>query len=174
MIDWKLEIVRVVYWKQIAHQHDPEHTLPWHFPEVAARPDRIAAAEQAAGASFPGQYKEFLGFADGWKGFHVNTDLFGTGDFLDGRSLRVLRRPDVQSFIRKAGLERVIPVGASDVDSDVFLLALDTSKVLPGGVVWFGDDEVDRYQSFHEFFASMVNYNAYIAKKMQEEHPDGR
>jgi hypothetical protein len=45
------------------------------------------------------------------------------------------------------------------------------SRTLPGGVVWFVNEEVDRYESFGEFFGSMVNYNAIIAKKLSSKRP---
>ena len=167
-IDWKIEIARIAYWKQVAADHDTKKALPWHLPRVGAKPKSILLAENAVGISFPQQFKEFLGYADGWQGFHVLTDLFGTNDFLEGRSKSVRQRPELASFLEARDLSEteVVPIGASDFDLDVFLLFSNDSKMLPGGVLWFANEEVDRYGSFADFFSAMVNYNAKIAQKL--------
>jgi len=167
-IDWKAEIARIVYWKQIAADHDTKRALPWHLPRVGAKLEDIASAENAITTSFPQQFKEFLSYADGWQGFYVLTDLFGTKEFLDGQSRSVRQRPELVAFLEAKNLNEteVVPIGASDLDLDVFLLFSQNSKMLPGGVLWFANEEVDRYESFAEFFSAMVNYNARIAKKM--------
>jgi hypothetical protein len=163
--DWKAEIVRVAYWKQIA-AHDP--ALPWHLPRLAASPDMIAAAEAAVGVSFPAEFKQFLGYANGWRNFFIAVDLFGTDDFLAGRAAEVMKRPELRAFIDTTGLleDEVFVVGATDLDLDVFLLVSPKSKLLPGGVVWFASEEVDRYPTFSDFFAAMVNYNAGTAQEV--------
>ncbi|WP_211473824.1 SMI1/KNR4 family protein [Collimonas humicola] len=168
--DWKSEIARIVYWKQIAADHDKKKALPWHLPRVGAKPENIASAEKIIGTSFSHQFKEFLGYADGWQGFHVLTDLFGTKEFIDGKSNLVLKRPELAAFLDTNNLSdaEVISIGASDFDLDVFLHFSPSSKMLPGGVLWFANEEVDRYESFAEFFTAMVNYNARIAQKMAE------
>jgi hypothetical protein len=159
-----------VYWKQCAAEHDKGKALPWHLPRVGAKPQSIAAAEHAVGVSFPAQFKEFLSYADGWEGFYVFTDLFGTKEFLEGKPKKVLQRPELLAFLRtkKLNEREVVPIGASEIDLDVFLLFSATSEMFPGGVLWFASEEVDRYSSFSEFFSAMVNYNARIANKMAE------
>lgn len=170
MIDWKLEIARMGHWKQIAANYDPEHLYPFHIPGVAASPFLIAATEAAAGVQFPAQYKEFLGYGDGWRALLRYTDLFGTNDFRSGRSRRVQKRPDIVAFVRDHGLECSVPVGSSPEDAEVFLLVPEESKILPGGVVWYFNEEIDRFDSFHEFFASMINYNAELATMMKHDY----
>lgn len=166
--DWKADIARVVYWKQIAAEHDRANALPWKLPRVGATPQAIDAAERTLGRRLPSQFREFLGFADGWQGFHISTDLFGTPDFVGRRDQVVMERPEVQDFMSGASLRshEVVAIGASDFDLDVFLLVADEARELPGGVLWFAGQEVDRYPSFHDFFAAMVNYNARIADKL--------
>lgn len=167
-IDWKAEIARIVYWKQIAADHDTNKALPWHLPRVGATPESIAMAEHAIATPFPQQFKEFLRYADGWQGFYVTTNLFGTKEFLDGGAGLVRRRPELAAFLSDKNLNEieVIPIGASDFDLDVFLLFSEKSKILPGGVLWFANEEVDRFDSFEQFFSAMVNYNARIAQKL--------
>jgi hypothetical protein len=169
-IGWAAEISRISYWKQIAADHDKAKALPWHLPRVGAKPESIALAEKAVGASFSIEFKEFLGYANGWQGFHLLTDLFGTKEFLEGKSQSVLRRPELAAFLEANDLHEVdvFSIGSSDLDLDVFLHFSPNSKILPKGVLWFANEEVDRYASFPEFFSAMVNYNARIAQKMMD------
>lgn len=168
--DWKAEITRVVYWKQIAAEHDTNKALRWHLPKLGATAEEISRAERASGRVFSSEFREFLSHANGWPGFYVLVDLFGTADFVNGRALKVLERPELASFIRESGwrIEDVAPIGASELDVDVFLHISPASTALPGGVVWFAHEEIDRYATFHEFFAAMVNYNARIAGKLSQ------
>ena len=161
-----LEITRIAYWKQRLAKHDPDKVFPWHLPKVPASPDRVARAQEIAGFRFPKDYAEFLTFSDGWPGFHILTDLFGAQDFLSGRSRAVMQRSDVKDFCADNKIDRgqVAAVGASDQHVDVFFLFSDQSAFLPGGVLWFASEEIDRYSTFGEFFCSMVNYNAMLAQ----------
>lgn len=166
--DWKVEISRIVYWKQIAADHDKQKLLPWHFPRVGATPENIAMAEQVVGTKFSQQFKDFLSCADGWQGFYILTNLFGTKEFLEGKSKAVLKRPELATFLEANHLQEseVVPIGASDFELDVFLNFSQDSKLLPGGILWFANEEVERFESFAEFLSAMVNYNAKIAQKM--------
>jgi hypothetical protein len=168
MIDWKAEISRMVYWKQMIADNDRLNAYPWHFPRVGATHEDVALAEKSVGHSFSPQYDEFLRHANGWQGFVVAIDLFGTKDFLDGRSQKVMQRTELSAFVEKhgCGSDEFMPIGASDTDLDVFLHFSPSAKTLPGGVLWFANEEVDRYESFADFFAAMVNYNARIAQRV--------
>jgi SMI1/KNR4 family protein SUKH-1 len=170
LADWKAEISRIVHWKQISAENDKLKALPWHLPKVGASEEDVAHAEAFMGTKFSSELKEFLTLANGWKGFHVLTDLFGTDDFLSGRAHEVLRRPELAEFITAQGWSRgeATPIGASDLDLDVFLHISPESSVLPGGVVWFASEEVDRYLTFHDFLSAMVNYNARVANKLAQ------
>src|SRR6266581_4706231 len=152
LADWRAEISRIVHWKQISAEHDKLKALPWHLPKAGASEEQIARAESFLGTKFSPELKEFLTFANGWEGFHVLIDLFGTNDFLSGRAHQVLRRPELAEFIVNQGWSpgEATPIGASNFDLDVFLHISPDSSVLPGGVVWFASEEVDRYNAFHE------------------------
>jgi hypothetical protein len=165
--DWKVEIARVIYWKQLIAERDQE--FPWHLPQVAAKNDRIEAAQHASGIEFSSQYRDFLSHADGWLGFYMWADLFGTTEFISGLSRNVSQRPRLLELLRGCGLDprEVAPIGASDSIDDVFVLVSAKSRTLPGGVVWFVETEIDRYESFVEFFGSMVNYNARLAEQLK-------
>ena len=170
--DWKAEIARLVYWKQVIAENDKSGALPWKLPRVGAKPEEMADVEAALHQKLPTQYREFLSLANGWEGFYVCTNLFGTSDLAGQLARSVMERLDVQAYMSSSpwSLGEVMPIGGSDVDVDVFLLVLDDATNLPGGVVWLAGEEVDRYSSFHDFFAAMVNYNARIANKLAEQN----
>jgi hypothetical protein len=174
-MNWKAEISRIVHWKQVAAEHDRNKALPWYLPRVAAKREDILSVESKLGVKFPDEFAEFLELANGWQGFHVLTDLFGLQELNDGKSQLVLQRPELRELLRVAGIneQHAIVIGASDLDLDVFVLVSSDSLVLPGGVIWFASEEVDRYETFADFFSAMVNYNARIAQKMVERFNGG-
>ena len=98
------------------------------------------------------------------------TDLFGTEEFLCGKSKLVLQRPELVAFLKTINLREtdVVVIGSSEFDLDVFLYVSVDSKILPGGVLWFANEEVDRYESFAEFLSAMTNYNAKIAQRLAQ------
>jgi cell wall assembly regulator SMI1 len=161
----------MAYWKQLATEHDKRHILPWHLPRVAAVDQAIVSAEKFSAFKFPEDYRNFLKYADGWLGFHISTDLFGTEEFLSGKAKRVLDRREINEYMRETGFvpSDYIPIGSSDVGLEVFLLISPNANKVPGGVIWFVSDEIERFQSFGEFFSSMVDYNVRIANKMKDE-----
>ena len=116
--DWKTEIARIAYWRQVAAEHDELHALPWHLPRVGASPAEIRKAQETANFNFPAEYSEFLMFANGWKGFFVSTDLYGTSDFLSGRFRSTLESPELRAFLARMGIDarQALTVGSSDFD----------------------------------------------------------
>lgn len=166
--EWKSEIARIVHWKQFAAEHDSNRAIPWNLPRVGANLDQIDLAETKVNMPFSAEYKQLLSLANGWKGFCIWTDLFGTEDFLSGRAEEVRNRPEVKDFLERSPFAAadVVPIGASDKELDVYLLVSPRSAVMPNAVVWWANEEVDRYATFREFFAAMVNYNARIANKL--------
>lgn len=166
--DWKTAIATLVQCKQRIADRDRLDALPWHLPAVAASDDRIADAERAAGFAFPSAYRRFLAHADGWRGFYVLVDLFGTADIVDGGARDVLVRPEVASFVRTIGSDQVIAIGASEQETDVFLLVGPDSAALPGGVIWWADEEIDRFDDFAAFFTAMIAYNERVAERLAD------
>ena len=174
-VDWKADIVRIAYWKQVAAEHDALRALPWHLPAVGASEAEISAAQDGAGVQFAPEFKDFLRHADGWRGFYVLTDLFGTSDFSAGRSQLALNREDVAEFLASKSIreQEAYVLGASELDLDVFIGLSPHAATLPGGVIWMAGVEVERYSSFSCFLASMVNHNARIAKQLASQGGQG-
>lgn len=169
MLNWKAEIARIAYWKQVAAENDRDKALPWHLPRVGASRELISRAERALGIQFPGDYVEFLAHANGWAAFHVLTDLFSIDELVSRK--RQSLSGELTGFLRTHGVVdgAFAVIGGSDADLDVFVLFSEASAFLPCGVLWFAADEVERYKSFSDFFSAMANYNAVIAQQLLDE-----
>lgn len=146
--------------------YDADHRHLWEFrpPAPAASPSRLAEVEAALHRPLDPGYRALLEHADGWPAFYQSVDLFGTTDLLGGpqflHAQRMLEELDEVSLDASSLLRGdLMPIAASRVDTDMFLVVRGGSAP-SGTVVWFGAGaEVERYPSFEEFFLAMLDYN---------------
>ncbi|MGM9922215.1 MAG: SMI1/KNR4 family protein [Bhargavaea sp.] len=163
MSSWKDHIAVMHLVKQELVKRDKDKLWPHHLPEVGATEEQLQAAEMALGFSLDSQYREFLLYADGWKGFIQTVDLFGSGQLTgsgvldDAMALLDSVEPDVLECSGVAK-EHLLPIAASSFDKDLFVIALQGSPA-PGTVIWFAGEEIDRFQNFEDFFLAMIDYN---------------
>lgn len=162
--DWKSEILKGVQIPQRIEALDRGRLWQRHLPEVAAPDDEIAATEEGLGFKLDPRYQEFLRNANGWRSFYQSVDLFGTLSLLGAApmdsALRQLRAMQPSDFEMAVGmpLADVLPIGASSVQRDMFLITSPWSSK-PGIVLWFASREVDRFATFDEFYLTMLDYN---------------
>lgn len=162
-MNWKEEIVKLVYIKQQIAERDLRHLWPHHLPEVAATRAEISAAEAALGFPLDDRYKDFLLFANGWKGFYQSVDLFGTFDLIDSERAshahKLTKAIDTAAWMEAGeNIEHVLPIAATPVDLDIFLIAKSSARK-PGSVIWFAGGHVETFPDFEEYFLAMVDYN---------------
>ena len=64
-----------------------------------------------------------------------------------------------EGVLKNSGFKRqeLLPIAATSVDKDLFVMTLPNSQS-PGIVLWFAGEEVDRFQSFDDYFLAMVEY----------------
>ena len=162
--DWRPEIIRMIQIKQAIADADTDGVWEFHLPRVAATSEELADVEHALGFRLDAGYREFLGYADGWPSFFQSVDLFGVDDLAGGPRMDVARQmlgaiePVV---IEQAGLRGtpLIPIGATTVDLDLFVMpVMDGQQVPP--VVWLAGYEVDRFETFEDYVLAMIEYNA--------------
>ena len=172
MKNWKLAIVALARAKELVNTHDKYNAFPWHLPRVAATADRIAEAEHASGITFSDDYRSFLQHADGWKSFNISVDLFGTEDVLEGRAKSVKQREAIASYIDTVGLSAhdVLPIAASETETDVFLLVSAANTAMPGKVLWWGDEEIEHFEDFWSFFVTIIGYTENRAKMLATKY----
>jgi hypothetical protein len=168
--DWRLEIVRMVQIKQAIAEADAKHGWQYQLPKVAATGEALRDVEEMLGFRLEAEYREFLSYANGWQAFMLEIDLFGVDD-LAGSPAMVAARRLTESLepvaLEEAGLlgAQLVPIGASGVDRDLFLMqVMDGVQVPP--VLWFSGGEVDRYETFHDFVLAMIEYNAQDLKEL--------
>lgn len=161
--DWRPEIVRLVQLKQAIAEADAHGLWEFHLPGVAATPADLDALETTLGARLDGQHRELLRYANGWPSFMQSVDLFGVDDLAGGPRMDVARSAldSIEPVVlHGAGLRdtRLLPIAASTVDLDVFVMPVINAAAQPP-VVWFAGSEVDRFPTFHDFILAMIGYN---------------
>lgn len=171
--DWRPPIVEMVMVKRDLAEWDPKGIFPNFLPEVAATEEAIRDAEQSLGVTFDKEHRGFLAFADGWKCFHQNVTLMSTGELVSGP----LRDAALEAFeyapeaLEELGRppEGLLPIAASLEQADVFVMPIDDG-VVGRQVHWLAEGEVvDTFESFGQYFVSMIEYTKRRISKLQDE-----
>src|SRR5690606_15345998 len=115
------------------------------------------------GVRLDAQHREFLSFANGWPAFFQSVDLFGTDDLVGGPRMDIangMLDAMESSVFEQAGIERaaVVPIAATTVDLDVFVMLVLDGKLVPP-VIWLAGYEIERFPSFDEYYVAMLGYN---------------
>ena len=170
-MDWKPLIAKMMLIKNKIREEKGGDFYPYHLPNAAATDSEIDHISQTVGREIPPDYLDFLRTANGWKGFLLDTDLLGTEELNDPRYLQAandcffsLDETQIEGFQKKD----LLAVSVNLSDRDVFLMVIAEGNHF-GEVVWFAGEEIDRYESFPEFFASMILYNERSLKKLRGE-----
>ena len=160
MIDWQTEIAVMGAIKKAMSDADVERIFEYHLPRVGATEDRLEFVESRLGHRLPAQFREFLGFGDGWPAFWHLADLFGTSELVGdaARQARDLMR-FVEPGLAAIGLsqEQVLTIMVNRTGIDVFVIELDTGTA-PGAVHWIAGEEVQAFPDFHEFYLAALDY----------------
>jgi hypothetical protein len=156
--------VKGVLIRQRLAELDTQGIWKYPLPEVAASEDEIAATELKLGYRLDQGYRQFLRHANGWKSFYQDVDILGTMGLMGGAVMDAamvqLDAIDPGSFADNVGVEAtgVLPIAASTLQSDMFLLGLPWSNA-PGAVFWVAGYLIERFPDFHDFYLSMLDYN---------------
>lgn len=132
-------------------------------PRPPAVPERIAEIATVTRCLMDPEYADFLLHADGWPAILQDIDLFGTADFgtaayTEAEELvRVIE--DELEIERGANASRLIPIGASRTDIDIFVMSSETDSNQLAPVIWLAGGEVDRYRTFSDLFRGMIDEN---------------
>jgi len=161
--DYDELIATMILVKQEIQKFDKEELWEYYLPEIAASEDAIIRTESLQGFSIDSNYKAFLKHADGWLRFYQSVDLFGTKELND--SLKMNYANNILNAIEDSVLDnsgflrdQLLPIAATSIDKDLFVITKPNS-LKPGIVIWFAGDEIDRFESFTEFFLAMTDYN---------------
>lgn len=161
-MDWRDEIVRAVLVRQRLQELDARGLWDYHLPGVAATPGEVARAEESLGYRLTAGYRDFLGYANGWKSFYQDVDILSTAELVAGELIDRVGvqlgavEPEVLRECTGLSLDQIYPVAASLLQADMFLASRHADE---SAVIWFAGSHVERFSSFSEFFLSMVDYN---------------
>jgi len=163
IINWKEEIVKLVYVKQDLAAADVTGLWPQHLPSFAESNSEISQAENAIGFKLDLQYIDFLLHANEWDGFYQTVDLFGTKDLIASErfnyATKMLDALD-DSAVLASGFQRdvLFPTAVTTQDKDIFLMEKSNTRVT-SRVVWFSGGFVEKHSNFEEIFLAMIDYN---------------
>lgn len=169
--DWRAPIAEMYIEKQKLAAVDSAGIFPMFQPALAASETAIEALEKALNIQLNDEHRSFLTYADGWNCFYQNVTLFSTDELASGS----LRDAAYQAFehtpevLEDLGLstENLLPIAASLEQADVFVMLVENGVVKPE-VLWIAEGEViDKYQTFGEYFMSMIEYTKRRTAKIQ-------
>ena len=171
--DWKQEIAVAWLVKQAVMEADKKKIWPYHLPEVAAMETEIQKTELSLGYALDQRYREFLKYANGWRGFWHTADLFGLDDLTgdpnhDNAEFVVSMLDDGVLAKSRVHREQLFPISATQFDKDLFVIVPSGSRS-PGMVIWFAGEEVERFPTFDDYFLAMVEYNRIALSRFKEE-----
>ena len=157
--DWPSEIVRAVIVRQHAAALDQLYEYP--LPDVAADEEVLVATERSTGALDP-RYRGFLRYANGWRNFLGDTDLFGTEQLRGAPPMKsaeegVAAIGDVSAEVGYDLMDMQV-IGASETTTDLWLIGRP-GYGRAGRVLWFWGSDFEDFENFDEFFLSMIDYN---------------
>ncbi|RSN92342.1 SMI1/KNR4 family protein [Acinetobacter pittii] len=162
-MDWPKEIARMAFVKNALHEADTRKIWPYYLPELGATIDNIVKTEVILGEEIDRFYREFLLYANGWKGFYQYVDLFGLSDLIGGKKMQyaldLLDVIDEKYFLKKGFCRNdLMPIAATLIDKDIFLIGKRNSSIA-GKVIWYAGEEIEIFENFNEYFLAMVDYN---------------
>lgn len=121
----------------------------------------ISAVQKKLGLSFTEDYIDFLLNANGWKCFYQDVNLFGTRDYETEMFEYAQKLLDVEvEYIDELREIRayLLPIAVTMTDTDKFVMILKEGEAY-GTVIWLAGGEIERFDSFTEFFEAMAEYN---------------
>ncbi|MFI8528252.1 SMI1/KNR4 family protein [Promicromonospora sukumoe] len=134
----------------------------WEYagPEPGASESELLEAENSLGFEIPSEYREFLAVSNGWRGFYQDVSLLGVDLIVSSEELTrawelVDSAGEGSGGLLQISRKAFLPVAVSKSDIDVFLI--DTGE--RSDVRWIAGQEIERFNSFADFFAGMLAYN---------------
>jgi len=161
-MDWEFEISKLVFIKEKIYELDSLKLWEYHLPNVSAKEKQIDNLQKECKNKLPSKYIDFLKYANGWKSFYQNVDLFGISDFHDSKRQRYVGTIYSQLPDSIKDKEKLVPIASTYQDIDLFCINIET-----GEVIWFAGGEIDKFNDFNDFFLAMIDYNREELRDLQ-------
>lgn len=160
MNKYKQLIEKLLTIKDEMKKIDTEAIWEYYSPELPCNDADIDVVEHTLNIKLDDEYTSFLLCANGWKCFYQAVDLFGTNELLS-------EKMEAAKFILDLELEyndilfnikdRLLPIAHSREDKDLFVIVIGEGTNA-GKVIWFAGGVIDEFESFYDFFDSMIEY----------------
>lgn len=174
MDKWKELLVIMLIVRDELYKADREGLWEYHYPEVAVQMNEIVYIQEKLKVKLSKEYINFLLCANGWKCFYQLVDLFGTKDF-ESEVMEYAKRLLNVELEYNDSLYKIkdflFPVAVSRTDKDLFVMVLTEDEEY-GQIIWLAGGEIDRFESFYEFFKAMIEYNREELEDMINEKLD--
>ncbi len=168
---YKIIIVKIVEIKSKIHDIDSQQMWKYTFPKVAATNIQIDKLENQLNCKLPEMYRSFLLVANGWDSFLQHNDLL-SADYLMNQEYYNIAKEEfydlVEAQIEGVNKNDLIPISVNKYDKDIFFI--NKSKDINNGkIVWFASETIETWNSFKDFFESMISYNQRLLDQMKSK-----
>ena len=134
--------------------------------------DFLGDLESIAGFSLPYDYMELLGITDGMLEFCGSLCLLGSGDWSDGKNVRLAMKVrdnyEEDGLLVELGIAEspamLFPIGGGgggEGDDAIFIADLGRTS-LPGPIVWFRGADVFCFRGISDLFEYEIDRVAYL------------
>lgn len=171
MKDWQERIAAMLTVREELQKSDEDELWEYYSPEAAADMSEISEVQKKLGLSFIEDYIDFLLCANGWKCFYQTVNLFGTKDYESEIFTYAQKMLDVElEYIDELReiREHLLPIAVTELDMDKFVMVLKEGEDY-GTVVWLAGGEIERFDSFSDFFEAMIEYNKEDLEELLED-----
>lgn len=171
MKDWIERIAAMLAVREELQRSDDGDLWEYYSPEAATDMSEISEVQKKLGLSFSRDYIDFLLCANGWKCFYQTVNLFGTKDYESEMFAYAQKMLDVEiEYIDELReiRDHLLPIAVTELDMDKFVMVLKEGEDY-GTVIWLAGGEIERFDSFTEFFEAMIEYNREDAEDESED-----
>lgn len=140
---------------------DIRNLWEYYLPNLPCNCEDIRNIENQLCVKLDNDYANFLLCANGWNCFNQMIDLFGTDDLISDKMVKAKDLLFIE-LIHSEGLklleDRLLPIAVSRDDIDLFVIVLGNGE-FSGNVIWLAGGVIEKFESFSEFFRTMMKYN---------------
>ena len=162
-LDWPILIAHLMAARSSVYEVERGRLWDYALPRVGAKPEQIDAAEARLGRRLDPQYRELLGFANGWPSIFRDDCLFGTEELGQGdlwthaaASFRYIAEASPE-LARVTDPEAVLPIGCSETSPSITLQGDDAGSHV---VRWFYAGSLgEQWPDFAGFLAALIEFN---------------
>lgn len=169
--NWQEKIDELQDIKNSIYLNDDKYFWTFCRPEYPASEERLRIVEQILGHKLDRRYRMFLRHANGWRGFYLEVDLFGTDELLGGT--RMDRAMEIVEAI--GGPDGQIEQGHGTRFSETMPIAVDTEGTvilqhkLNGNIYGINGSAFDSYENFDDFFLDIIKLHREFFRNLLDE-----